>query len=177
MNKLDLSQNYSNNTLIHSILWTIASFSLVLIYVFVRFLSIAEEFMLSDISFEYAIKLVSEIDFLSLIFINDFWSIGLGFESGDLRMFIEPHGIISLLLFSVGLYTYHNNVQTLSSRRVFIFFLAAGWAHLLVAKCILLLGIPILLTGPVVAVGLLSVFYFSFVALSLDAYLFFRKVL
>jgi hypothetical protein len=154
-------------------LW--AGFSVFIIIAFVRFLSLADENNVVTVNYDELVRMLTQLDVINLIALPDFWRISLTDEAGNLAMFLGEYSALSLLIFSAGLYTYHKNIEALTRRQVFMLFICAGWAHLLLAKCILLFSIPDKLTGPVIAVGALSVLYFSLLALIFDTYLCLRR--
>ena len=175
LNKLKLLSLSPYPHLYQLILWLCAGLSVFIIIVFVRFLSLADENNVTSIHFDELIQILTQLDVISMLALPDFWQISLSAEAGNTAMFLGGYSAVSLLIFSAGLYTYHKNIEALSRRQVFMLLICAGWAHLLLAKCILMFSIPVKLTGPVTAVGALSVLYFSLLALIFDSYLCLRR--
>ena len=79
----------------------------------------------------------------------------------NLHTTANVYAAISLSIFLIGLMIFHRNMTQLPFRYCGLMLLVMGWMHLLAAKLVLLSSLPILLTGPVLAVGLISVVYFS----------------
>ncbi|MBR9793970.1 MAG: hypothetical protein GYB58_19690 [Gammaproteobacteria bacterium] len=175
LNKLKLLSLFSYPHLYRLMLWLWAGFSVFIIIAFVRFLSLADENNVTSIHYDQLIQIFTTLDVISMLALPDFWQISLSAKAGNTAMFLGGYSAVSLLIFSVGLCTYHKNIETLSRRQVFMLLICAGWAHLLLAKCILMFSIPVKLTGPVTAVGALSVLYFSLLALIFDTYLSLRR--
>ncbi len=151
-------------------LWLWAFFSVAFIILFVRFLSLADASNLTSIDEDAVIEMLVQLDVFALLALPDFWQVSLFTKMTHADMFLEAYSMSSVLIFSSGLYTHHRHIQPLSRQQAFMLLLCAGWAHFLLAKCILSFSIPLQLTGPVTAVGALSVLYFSLAALLLDAY-------
>jgi len=171
LTKLKLLSLFSYPHLYRLMLWLWAVFSVFIIIAFVRFLALADENNVTSIHYDQLIQILTTLDVISMLALPDFWLISLSAEAGNTAMFLGGYSAVSLLIFSAGLYTYHKNIEALSRRQVFMLLICAGWAHLLLAKCILMFSIPLKLTGPVIAVGTLSVLYFSLLALIFDTYL------
>ncbi|OFI35302.1 hypothetical protein BFC17_17375 [Alteromonas lipolytica] len=149
-------------------LYSVAALSVLLVFCFVRFLSLAEAQTLQYVTEQEALLLLTQLDIFHLLALPDFWLISLNFTDMAWDMFWLVYSAMSLAIFCVGLIIFHRNVQALTRDQVFTLFLCAGWAHLLLAKSILWFDIPLRLTGPVIALGMLSVLYFSIVAVVVD---------
>ena len=175
LTKLKLLSLFSYPHLYRLMLWLWAVFSVFIIIAFVRFLSLADENNVTSIHPDQLIQILTQLDLINMLTLPDFWQISLSGEAGNSAMFLGGYSAMSLLIFNAGLYTYHKNIEALHRRQVFILLICAGWAHLLLAKCILLFSIPVKLTGPVIAVGALSVLYFSLSALMFDTFLCLRR--
>lgn len=157
------------------ILWLFALVSVAFILLFVRFLSLAEQANLTTITEQEMISLVTHLDMVGILTLPDFWLVSLSWHEGDIAMFMGEYSALSLVIFCAGLLTYHMNIQMLTRCQVFMLLLCAGWGHFVLAKCILLFDIPTKLTGPVIAVGALSVLYFAIVAVGFDTFCSLRR--
>tara|TARA_B100002003_G_scaffold245088_1_gene272316 strand:+ start:603 stop:1085 length:483 start_codon:yes stop_codon:yes gene_type:complete len=156
-------------------LWLWAGGSVFIIIAFVRFLALADENNVTSIGYDQLLQILTKLDVISMLALPDFWQISLSADAVNTAMFLGGYSAVSLLIFGAGLYTYHKNIEALSRRQVLMLLICAGWAHLLLAKCILMFSIPVKLSGPVTAVGALSVLYFSLLALIFDTYLCLRR--
>ena len=175
LNKLKLLSLSSYPHLYWLMLWLWVGFSVFIIIAFVRFLALADENNVTSIGYDQLLQILTKLDVISMLALPDFWQISLSADAVNTAMFLGGYSAVSLLIFGAGLYTYHKNIEALSRRQVLMLLICAGWAHLLLAKCILMFSIPVKLSGPVTAVGALSVLYFSLLALIFDTYLCLRR--
>lgn len=125
------------------------------------------------------INLFANLELFELALLPEFWSFSdltLSNLVANLHTAANVYAAISLGIFCIGLLIFHRNMMRLPFRYCGLMLLVMGWMHLLAAKLVLLSSLPILLTGPVLAVGLISVVYFSVPCFAIETiYLLKRK--
>lgn len=125
------------------------------------------------------VNLFAKLALFDLALLPDFWSssdLTLSNLFANLRTMANSYAAISLCIFSLGLLIFHRNMVRLPLRYFGLMLFVMGWLHLLAAKLVLLSSLPVLLTGPVIAVGLISVLYFSIPCVVIEViYLLIRK--
>ena len=145
----------------------------------VNFLSIPDEGTLTDSDIEAYLQALRSLDLLWIVTSKDFWLISFSSKALSLETFpafLNSYSALSLLIFCVGLVIYHRTSSAIKAERLCGYFLLMGWMHLLMAKGVLLFSVPDKLIGPVLAVGMLSILYFSLAGLCTEAYRLLRRL-
>ncbi len=135
------------------------------------FLLDIDEDKLSIPLFEF-INLFTNLEFFQLALLPEFWNFSdltFGNLLANIGTMANAYAAISLCIFCTGLLIFHRSMMRLPLRYCGVMFCVMGWTHLFVAKLVLLSSLPVLLTGPVVAVGLMSVLYFSVPCIVVEA--------
>lgn len=135
------------------------------------FLLDIDEHRLSIPVFDF-IKLFTNLKFFQLAMLPEFWNFSdltLSNFLANLGTMANAYAAISLCIFCTGLLIFHRSMMRLPLRYCGLMLFVMGWTHLFVAKLVLLSSLPVLLTGPVVAVGLMSVLYFSIPCFVIEA--------
>lgn len=152
----------------------ITVFNITMSLLLVQFITFLDDDNLYSVSTQQVIDKLSSLDLIWLFRLPEFLTISTQHNNWnwqDISLLLSPFSALSLAIFSSGLYIYSRAVGNLKSNCIPLYFVLMGWAHLLLAKCILLIDLPNTLVGPVLSVGVLSVSYFSIAALIIDAYL------
>ena len=164
-----LSQQLNLTTLILSI------FSICFVVRFIFLLDIDKDKL--SIPLSEFINLFSNLEFFQLALLPEFWNFSdltLGNLVANLGTMANAYAAISLCIFCMGLLIFHRSMMRLPLRYCGVMLFVMGWTHLLVAKLVLLSSLPVLLRGPVVAVGLMSVLYFSIPCFIVEAIYFLK---
>lgn len=161
----------------HRVLPIVAAVSILFAIVLINFLSIPDEHMLTATDIDTYLHALRSLDLFWIITSEDFWLITFSsdaFSSETFPAYLNAYSALSLLIFCIGLVIYHRTLSTIKAGRLCGYFLVMGWMHLLLAKGVLLFSVPDKLIGPVLAVGILSILYFSLAGLVAETYRFVR---
>lgn len=123
--------------------------------------------ILFETSNEVYVYHLSKLNLLWILTSVDFWNLPIWHflrQPYGVAAFINFFSALSLVIFCTGLFIYNLYLNHLAREYVGGLFLFMGCAHVVLSKIILLYEPPVLLTGPVLAVGLISLLYFSIVA-------------
>ena len=142
--------------------------------VFVQFINLADEGSLKGISESDVLRATTQLDLFWLIQQSSFWQLGTHFSAIAPSMYFNIYTVCSLLVFSSGLYVFQRVAHKPAQHYFSLMYIAMGWAHLACAKIVLMTNIPLKLAGPVMAVGVLSVIYFSLAGVLLDGWFLLR---
>lgn len=150
-----------------------AAVSILFAILLVNFLSIPDEHTLTATDIDTYLHALRSLDLFWIITSEDFWLITFSsqaFSAETFPAFLNAYSALSLLIFCIGLVIYHRTLSSIKTGRLCGYFLVMGWMHLLLAKGVLLFSVPDKLIGPVLAVGILSILYFSLAGLVAEAY-------
>lgn len=133
---------------------------------FLQYVSVGPN-LLTETSTDEYINYLSAMNVFGIVTSVDFWNLSmwhfLYYQQGG-NALINVFSAMSLVIFCTGLLIYNSYLDKLPKEYISLLFMIMGWAHVALAKVVLITDLPVRLVGPVLAVGFISLLYFSLIA-------------